>query len=107
MRTGTFRHKFVTGLVAIAAVVVAAVAIARSSSDAETNSFANAQPTAAICPKIAWPYGCEWRPAAEPGTKRLSARKNSKHSRLHMRFLARAVSAAPAFNRETDADWGR
>ena len=105
MTTGTFRHKFVTGLVAIAAIAVGAVAIARSSTDTNTSSFSKAQPPAAMCPKIAWPYGCEWRPAAELNKKRLSALR--KQRRLHLRFLASAVSVPPAANRETEADRGR
>jgi hypothetical protein len=78
-------HKFVFGLVGITAVVGGAVAMARSSPDANISRFSKTQPLAATCPKIDWPYGCEWRPQTL-GTKHLSVRKG-KHNRLYMSFL--------------------
>ena len=57
-------HKIVVSVVAIAAAAVAgAVAVARSSTDTNTSTFPKTHALAAACPKIDWPYGCQWRPA--------------------------------------------
>jgi hypothetical protein len=79
-------HKVIRGLVAIAAVIVGAVAIARSSADTNTSSFPKTRLLAATCPKLEWPYGCDWRPANDSGIKHLSARSD-KRRRLYMRFF--------------------
>jgi hypothetical protein len=107
MRPGLFTHKFVTAFVAIVAIVAGAVAIARPSADTNISRFAKAQPAVATCPKIAWPYGCEWRPPVDLGTKRLSARKNSKHDRPSMAYLAKPLAAALVLKHQTKADRGR
>jgi hypothetical protein len=85
-----FTHKFALGLVGMVAAVAGAVAMARSSTDTEISSFSKAQPLAATCPKIDWPYGCRWRPAAEAETKHLSARA-SRRGHLHTSFLGKRV----------------
>jgi hypothetical protein len=54
-------HKIAVGVVAIAAAAVAG-AVARSSTDANISTFPKTHALAAACPKIDWPYGCQWRP---------------------------------------------
>jgi hypothetical protein len=87
-------HKFVVGLVGITAAVAGAVAIARSSTDANISSLSKAQPKAqpfaAKCPMIDWPYGCRWHPTAQSEAKHLSARKNGR-GHLHTSFLGKRV----------------
>jgi hypothetical protein len=85
-----FMHKFVFALAAITAAVAGAVAIARSSTDTDLSSRSKAQPLAAKCPMIDWPYGCRWRPGTQSETKHLSARK-SKRGQLHTSFLGKRV----------------
>jgi|307.fasta_scaffold555327_1 hypothetical protein len=85
-----FTHKFAVGLVGITAAVAGAVAMARSSTEANVSSLSKAQPLAAKCPMIDWPYGCKWRPTAESVTKHLWARK-SKRGRLHASLLGKRV----------------
>jgi hypothetical protein len=74
--------KFVTGLVGIAVTVAGAVAIARSSVNRNISSFPKAQATGITCPKIAWPYGCDWRASAAFVTKNLPVRR-SRHRRVY------------------------
>jgi hypothetical protein len=83
---GVAMHKVIASVVGIAAVVVGAVAIARSSTGTNTSSFPKTRAVAATCQKIEWPYGCAWHPANDSRTKHLSARKE-KHSRLFMSFF--------------------
>jgi hypothetical protein len=77
-------HAVIATLVGLAVVVAGAVAIARSSTDTNVSSFAKARPPAATCPKLEWPYGCDWR-QANSGNKRLAVRGN-KHRRLSMKW---------------------
>jgi hypothetical protein len=87
-------HKFAVGLVGITAAVVGAVAMARSSTDTNINSLSKAQPQAqpfaAKCPMIDWPYGCRWRPTAQSEAKHLSVRKSGL-GHLHTSFLGKRV----------------
>jgi hypothetical protein len=85
-----FAHKFVVGLVGITAAVAGAVAIARSSTEANITSLSKVQPLAAKCPMIDWPYGCRWHPETKSKTKHLLARK-SKRGNLHTSFLGKRV----------------
>jgi acyl-CoA synthetase (AMP-forming)/AMP-acid ligase II len=62
-----FMHRFIFALVGITAAAAAAVAIARSSTETSIRSLSKAQPLAAKCPMIDWPYGCKWRPVAQFG----------------------------------------
>jgi hypothetical protein len=81
-------HKSAVALVALAAISAAAVAIARSPAEINISSFQKPQALAAGCPKIEWPYGCEWRPASDP--RHLAARK-SKRRALSLGFLAEQI----------------
>jgi len=85
-----YMHRFIFALVGITAAAAAAVAIARSSTESNIRSLSKAQPFAAKCPMIDWPYGCKWRPGAQSETKHLSARK-SKPGQLHTSFLSKRV----------------
>ena len=79
-------QKVAASLVGIAAVVVGAMAIARSSADTNTSSFPKTRILAVACPKIDWPYGCDWRPANDSAIKHVSLRRD-KRSRLYMSFF--------------------
>jgi hypothetical protein len=66
-----------------------AVAVALAHPSAETNDgkflkaakldFSDTQPE---CPKIAWPYGCEWRPSVRSSTKHILVQRRRHHYRL-------------------------
>ena len=86
-------HKFVAGIVGVAAVVAGAVAIAHSSADTNVSSFSKARPLVATCPKIDWPYGCNWRAEAISGAKHLATQK-SKHKLLYTSFLGKRVHSS-------------
>ena len=70
-------HKFAVGLVGITATVAGAVAIAHSSTDTNVSSMSKAQPLAAKCPMIDWPYGCRWHPGGKSETKHLYEKINA------------------------------
>jgi hypothetical protein len=70
-------HAVIASLIGIAAVVAGAVAIARSSTDTNVSSLAKTPPPAAACPKLEWPYGCDWRPA-NSGNRHVSVRRNKR-----------------------------
>ncbi len=73
-------NRFMACSIGIALGVTGAVAIARSPAETHINGFSETTPLDAECPKIAWPYGCEWRPEAGSRTKHLSMRSsNRKH----------------------------
>ncbi len=68
-----FVNKFMASVIGIALGVTGAVAIAHSPAETHiNNSFLEAKPLDAECPKIEWPYGCQWRPEAGSRTKHLS-----------------------------------
>jgi hypothetical protein len=60
-------YKFVTACVGAIAVLAVAVALTYPYVEANDGNFpksakltvSRSQP---VCPKIAWPYGCDWRP---------------------------------------------
>ncbi len=54
------------------------VAIARSPAGTHINSFSEVKLPDTECPKIQWPYGCEWRPEAGSRTKHLSMRSSNR-----------------------------
>jgi hypothetical protein len=86
-----FTHNFGLIFVAIVAVVVGAVAIARPSADANIGISSKTYPFAAKCPMIDWPYGCRWHPESESNTRQLSARM-AKRAHLHASFLDKLIS---------------
>jgi hypothetical protein len=69
--------------------IVVAVAVAHPSAVTQEGRFPKAakfdvsggQPDAQ-CPKIAWPYGCEWRPALRAPNKHFLARQRSHNRRV-------------------------
>ncbi len=74
-----FANRFMASVIGIALGVTGAVAIAHSPAETHTNnSFLEAKPLDAECPKIEWPYGCEWRPEAGSRTKHLSMRSSNR-----------------------------
>jgi hypothetical protein len=80
-------HKF-AAVCTILGVVVAAVAVAHPSVTQEGRvlkaakiDVSGGQPDA-HCPKIAWPYGCEWRPALRSPNKHFLARQRSHNRRV-------------------------
>jgi hypothetical protein len=66
--------------------IAVAVAVARPSVVMQDGRFlktakfdvSGGQPDAQ-CPKIAWPYGCEWHPALRSPNKHVLARQRSHH----------------------------
>jgi hypothetical protein len=89
-----FARKFAVGSAGIIVAIAGAVAIARSSGEANVSSFKKnppqaqpqAAPPVARCPHFDWPYGCAWRPASGSGSKHSSTRKN-KRDRRDMSFF--------------------
>jgi hypothetical protein len=55
-------------LVGITAAVAGAVALAGSSANTNVSTVSKGQPFAATCPKIEWPYGCDWRAVSDSKT---------------------------------------
>jgi hypothetical protein len=57
-------EKFVAGLIGSALGLVVAVAISHSPDQTDGNALSEPRPpAAAVCPKIEWPYGCDWHAA--------------------------------------------
>ena len=78
-------EKFLASLVGIALGVAAAAAIARSPAQTAIGAISKTTPfAAAVCPKIEWPYGCDWRPGPPP--KHLSMHRNN-HIRSSLSFF--------------------
>jgi hypothetical protein len=74
-----FANRFMAGVIGIALGVTGAVAIAHSPAETHINNgFLEAKPLDAECPKIEWPYGCQWRPEAGSPTKHLSMRSSNR-----------------------------
>ena len=78
-------NKFFAGLVGIGLGVAGAVAIARSPVQTDVNTIPEAKPLAATCPKIEWPYGCDWRPETV-SAKHLSMHRSNRN-RLYLSFF--------------------
>jgi hypothetical protein len=69
-------------------ILAAAIAVAFAYAPADTNvNFPKAAKldVSAIqleCPKIAWPYGCEWHPSAGAAPKHVLVQRHGHHYRL-------------------------
>jgi hypothetical protein len=85
-----FGRRSAAVLIGIAAAVAAAVALAGSSADTNVSAIQKAQPFAAACPRIEWPYGCGWRAASDSKNKHFAERK-TKRARLYMSFFGKRV----------------
>jgi hypothetical protein len=77
-------------LIGIAAVVAGAVALAGSSADTNVSIVPKIQRFAAVCPKIEWPYGCDWRAVSDSKNKHFSERE-TKRTRLYMSVFSKRV----------------
>jgi hypothetical protein len=79
-------YKFAAVFASTMLGIAVAVAVARPSVETQDGRFLKAakfdvsggQPDAQ-CPKIAWPYGCEWHPALRSPNKHVLARQRSHH----------------------------
>jgi hypothetical protein len=79
--------KFVAGLIGSALGLAVAVAISHSPDQTDGNALSETRPPAtAVCPKIEWPYGCDWHPVATLPLKRLSMHR-SNHNRGSLSFF--------------------
>ena len=78
--------KFLAGLLGSALGVAAALAISRAPVQMDSNTLSEATPFAAVCPKIEWPYGCDWHPEATLPAKHLSMHRIN-HSRSSLSFF--------------------
>jgi len=78
--------KILASLIGIALGVVVAAAIQRSQAQTDIGTISEKTPFAAICPKMDWPYGCNWHPEATLPLKHLSMRK-STHNRSSLSFF--------------------
>jgi hypothetical protein len=85
-----FGRRSAAVLVGITAAVAGAVALAGSSANTNVSTVSKAQPFAATCPKIEWPYGCDWRAVSDSKNKYLSERK-TKRTRLYMSFFGKRM----------------
>jgi hypothetical protein len=71
-----FAYKFATGCIGATLGIAVAAALAHPSAATDDGKFPETarldvlgnQPDVE-CPKIAWPYGCEWHPPVGPPTK--------------------------------------
>lgn len=72
--------KLLASLVGIGLGVAAAAAIQRSPAQTDIDAIPGATPFAAVCPKMDWPYGCNWHPEATLPLKHLSMHKTN-HNR--------------------------
>jgi len=68
--------KFLAGLLGSALGVAVALAISRPAAQVDSNTLSET-PLAAVCPKIEWPYGCDWHPEATLSPKHLSMHRIS------------------------------
>ena len=82
-------YKFAAVFASTMLGIAVAAAVARPSAVTQDGRFLKAakfdvsgrQPDAQ-CPKIAWPYGCEWRPPLRSPNKYFLARQRSHHRRV-------------------------
>src|ERR1700689_5282574 len=91
-KTAVFAYKFVAACVGVI-LAVTVVAFAYPSAQMEDVTFPKAakldvsssQPKME-CPKIAWPYGCEWHPPTHPrNTRGLAQRRRHPFSLFNNR----------------------
>jgi hypothetical protein len=68
----------------LAAAIAVAFAYAHADRDVNFPKAAKFDVSAiqSECPKLAWPYGCEWRPSVTPPTKHVSVQRRARHFRL-------------------------
>jgi hypothetical protein len=79
--------KFVAGLIGSALGLAVAVAISHAPDQADSNAVSEARtPGAAVCPKIEWPYGCDWHPETTTPLKHFSLHR-SYHNRGSLSFF--------------------
>lgn len=82
-------YKFAAAFAGAMLGIAVAVALAHPSIEMNNGNFPKAakfdvsdsQPDMG-CPKIAWPYGCEWRPSVKPQTKHVLVQRRGRHRRL-------------------------
>ena len=80
-------EKFVAGLIGSALGLAVAVAISHSPDQTDGNALSEPRPqAAAVCPKIEWPYGCDWHPEATMLLKHFSMHR-SNHNRGSLIFF--------------------
>jgi len=78
--------KLLASLAGIVLGVAAAAAIQRSPAQTDLVTNSEAAPFAAVCPKIDWPYGCNWHPEPTLSLKHLSMHK-ANHNRPSLSFI--------------------
>jgi hypothetical protein len=79
--------KFVASLIGSALGLAVAVAISHALDQTDSNTLSEARPpVAVVCPKIEWPYGCDWHPESTLPLKHFSMRR-SNHNRGSLSFF--------------------
>jgi hypothetical protein len=79
--------KFLAGLIGSALGLAVAIAISHAPDQTDSNALSEARPPAvAVCPKIEWPYGCDWHPQSTMPLKHFSMHR-SIHNRGSLSFF--------------------
>ena len=78
--------KFLAGVLGSALGVAVALAVSRAPVQIDNNTLSEATPLAAVCPKIEWPYGCDWHSEATLSSKHLSMHRIN-HGRSSLSFF--------------------
>jgi hypothetical protein len=80
-------NKFLAGLIGSGLGLAVAVAISHAPDQTDSNVFSQPRPPfAAGCPKIEWPYGCDWHPETTMPLKHFSMHR-SNHNRGSLSFF--------------------
>jgi len=84
-----FAYKFTAVFAATILGIAVAVALAHPSAEMQEGKFLKAakfdvsgSQSDVECPKIAWPYGCEWRPPVGSPIKHFLVQRRGLHYRL-------------------------
>jgi len=77
--------KFSAGLIGSALGLAVAISHAPDQTDGNALSEVRA-PATGICPKIEWPYGCDWHPESTMALKHFSMHR-SNHNRGSLSFF--------------------
>jgi hypothetical protein len=81
------RRQICAGLIGSALGLAVAVAISHAPDQEDSNALSEARtPAAAVCPKIEWPYGCDWHSETTTLLKHFSLHRIN-HNRGFLSFF--------------------
>ncbi len=90
-----FAYKSVAVVASTILGIAVAVALARPFAETKGGKFLEAanfdvsgSQSDIECPKITWPYGCEWRPPVGSPTKRFLVQRRGSHYRLPVAVIS-------------------